>query len=39
MKDDEDHHKGMQDVLLEDQFNLHVAENDNDLLEVEAHSD
>ena len=28
-----------QDVLLEDQFDLHVVENDNDPLEVKAHSD
>ncbi len=39
MKDDEDHHKQMQDILLEDRFDLHVVENNNDLLEVEVHGD
>src|SRR5258707_13003100 len=39
MKDDEDDHNGMQDDLLEDQFDLHVGENDNDPLEAEAHGD
>ncbi len=39
MKDDKDHHKWMQDILLKDRFDLHVVENDNNLLEVEVHGD
>jgi len=34
MKDGNDHHKEMQDALHEYGFELHVRENDNDLLEV-----